>query len=624
MASFLQAENISKQIGDLLLFEDLSLNIDEGEKIALIAKNGTGKTSLLNILAGTDTPTNGTISGKNDIVIGYLPQEPLLNPINNVFEEILHADTPLNSVIKSYEKALAANDQKQLPGLIDQMDQLNAWDYDTRIKTTLGVLNINSYEQKVNTLSGGQQKRLALAKVLLQEPDLLILDEPTNHLDLEMIEWLENHLTQSKATLFMVTHDRYFLDRVCNVIYEIDDHTLYRYQGNYAYYLEKRQERIQQHQASVEKAQNLFRKELDWMRRMPKARGTKAKYRKDAFGNIKEKAHENIAEQQVNITAAGKRMGNKIIEIHQVKKQFGDLKILDNFSYTFDRYEKVGIVGPNGSGKSTLLNLITQQLNPDQGEIITGQTIQFGYYRQKGLHFEEDTKVIDVVREIAETVHIGNGQTLSVTQFLNYFLFPPKTHYNYVRKLSGGEKRRLYLVSILMQNPNFLILDEPTNDLDIHTLNVLEEYLASFRGCVIVVSHDRFFMDKIVDHLFVFEGQGSIKDFPGNYSQYRAWKSEQDKTKTQKTTSSAPAKNKTEEPAAKQSNKLTYKERLELQEVETEIDHLEAEKTQLENEVSSGSLPNDELIEKSEQIAKLMETIEQKTERWMELSEKEQ
>ncbi|WP_319589694.1 ABC-F family ATP-binding cassette domain-containing protein [uncultured Draconibacterium sp.] len=626
MKPYLQAENLSKRWGELMLFEDISFTVFEGAKVALIAKNGTGKSTLLNLLAGKDSPDEGIITLTNDVKVGYFEQIPDLNPNNTVIEEIFESDNEKIKTVKAFELAVAQNKQDEIAAISAKMDELNAWAIEVEIKQILTELKINFLEQKVEELSGGQQKRLALAKVLINQPDLLILDEPTNHLDLEMIEWLEAYLEKTKATLLMVTHDRYFLDRVCNEIIEMEDNQVYRYQGNYSYFLEKRDERIAMQQASITKAKNLMRTEIEWMRRMPKARSHKAKYRVDAFQDLKDKASQNIREDKVEMIVKSARLGKKIVELEHVSKSFPGVKLIEDFSYKFQRFEKVGIVGKNGTGKSTFLNLLTQTLTPDSGTIEIGQTIKFGYYRQDGIAFDPQEKVIEAVQKIAEYIHFEDGTKMSATQMLTHFLFPPETQYNYIEKLSGGEQRRLYLCTVLMQNPNFLILDEPTNDLDIMTLNVLEEYLQSFAGCVLVVSHDRFFMDKIVDHLFVFEGEGKITDFPGNYTVYRNKVEEEEQQKARveakiKAETKAQAEATEKSAPAQTKKKLSYNEKREFEQLEIEIPELELQKEELENLMSSGELPHDQLYEKSLELEKVKTMLDEKELRWLELSE---
>nr|WP_321486626.1 ABC-F family ATP-binding cassette domain-containing protein [uncultured Draconibacterium sp.] len=624
MKPFLQAENLSKRWGELMLFENISFTVFEGAKVALIAKNGTGKSSLLDLLAGKESPDEGVITLTNDVKMGYFEQIPNLNPNNTVIEEVFESDNEKIKTVKAFELAVSQNKQDEITAISAKMDELNAWAVEVEIKQILTELKISFLEQKVSELSGGQQKRLALAKVLINQPDLLILDEPTNHLDLEMIEWLEAYLEKTKSTLLMVTHDRYFLDRVCNEIIEMEDNQIYRYQGNYTYFLEKRDERIAMQQASITKAKNLMRTEIEWMRRMPKARSHKAKYRVDSFQDLKEKASQNIRDDKVEMSVKSARLGKKIVELEHVSKSFPGVKLIEDFSYKFQRFEKVGIVGKNGTGKSTFLNLLTQSLTPDSGTVEIGQTIKYGYYRQEGIAFDPQEKVIEAVQKIAEFIHFEDGSKMSATQMLTRFLFPPETQYNYIEKLSGGEQRRLYLCTVLMENPNFLILDEPTNDLDIMTLNVLEDYLQSFAGCVVVVSHDRFFMDKIVDHLFVFEGEGTITDFPGNYTVYRnkVEEEEQQKAKSEakkKAEAKSEAAAKPSQPQTKK--KLSYNEKREFEQLENEIPELEAQIGELEELLNSGNLNHDELYEKSLQLDDMKSQLDEKELRWLELSE---
>ena len=626
MRPFLQGENLSKRWGELMLFENISFTIFEGQKVALIAKNGTGKSTLLDLLAGKETPDSGKITVTNNIIISYFEQIPKLNPDHNVLEEIFVSDNEKLKTVKEFELAVSENNQAKIAEISSKMDELGAWDVEVEIKQILTELKINLLEQKIGELSGGQKKRVALAKVLINKPDLLILDEPTNHLDLDMIEWLEAYLEKTKTTLLMVTHDRYFLDRVCNEIIEMEDNQIYRYLGNYAYFLEKRDERIEMQQASVTKAKNLLRTEIEWMRRMPQARSHKAKYRINAFSDLKEKASQKVNNDTINLNVKSSRLGKKMVELENVSKSFPGVNLIDNFSYKFSRFEKVGIIGKNGTGKSTFLNLITQNLQPDSGEIEIGQTIKFGYYRQDGITFDYRERVIDAVTKIAEHITFEDGTKMSAAQMLNYFLFPPETQYNYIEKLSGGEQRRLYLCTVLMENPNFLILDEPTNDLDIMTLNVLEGYLKSFAGCVIIVSHDRFFMDKIVDHLFVFEGEGKITDFPGNYTIYRNKQLEDqelEKFRNQNQTKKKETGNiqNSEVSDAKQKKKLTFNEKREFDLLEKEIKQLETERDLLETSLNSGNLTHDELYQQSERLVQLKTLIDEKEFRWLELSE---
>ena len=627
MRPFIQAENLSKRWGELMLFENISFTVSEGQKMALIARNGTGKSTLLDLLAGKDTPDSGTITVTNDIKIGYFEQIPRLNPNNTVLEEIFQSDSEKLSTVKEFELAVARNNQQKIAEISAKMDELGAWDAEVEIKQVLTRLKITDLEQPVGQLSGGQQKRLALAKVLVQNPDLLILDEPTNHLDLEMIEWLEAWLGKTKSTLLMVTHDRYFLDRVCTEIIEMEDNQIYRYQGNYTYFLEKRADRIEMQQASVAKAKNLLRTEQEWMRRMPKARSHKAKYRVDSFQEIKEKASRKIGEESVELSVKSARLGKKIVEIEHLSKSFPGIKLVEDFSYKFSRFEKVGIVGKNGTGKTTFLNLITGALPPDKGKIEIGQTIKFGYYRQDGINFDPQERVIDAVNKIAEFIIFEDGTRMTSTQLLTRFLFPPETQYNFIEKLSGGEQRRLYLCTVLMQNPNFLILDEPTNDLDILTLNVLEEYLKAFEGCVIVVSHDRFFMDKIVDHLFVFEGDGVITDFPGNYTIYRDTLEENTRLEqnSREKNSEKKARQDTRKNTSETSEKkkLSYKEKREMEHLEAEMKKLESEREQLETDLHSGDLDHEQLHKKSTELMHIKTLLDEKELRWLELSELE-
>ena len=617
MITYLQVDNLSKYWGELTLFEGISFSVTEGQKVAMIAKNGAGKSTLMDIIAGLETPDEGKLTLMNQASIGYLRQNPDLNPEDTVLEAAFNAPGELIQAVKNYEKALENHDPKLLDNAIERMNVLNAWDFELRIKQILTQLKITNVNQQIKFLSGGQKKRVALAHILINEPDFLILDEPTNHLDLEMIEWLEKYLEKAKCTLFMVTHDRYFLDRVCNEILELDDNNIFRYKGNYSYYVEKREERIQTLNTEIDRAKNLFRTELEWLRKMPKARTHKSKYRTENAYILQEKASQTRSDDNIELNIQGKRLGSKILNVKNLSKSFGELVILDKFSYNFARLEKIGIIGKNGSGKTTVLNMLTGGISADSGTIDVGETISFGYYRQDGINFKSGDRVIDVIKEIAEVVDLGNGNKMNASQFLNYFLFPPDTQYNYVEKLSGGEKRRLYLCTILMRNPNFLILDEPTNDLDIMTLNVLEDYLRNFQGCAIVVSHDRFFMDKIVDHLFVFEGDGLIKDFPGNYSDYRDWL--EDKEKEQR----IPDKPKEVKPkqVKEGSRKLTFNEKRELDQIEKDLALLEEEKSAIEKAMDSGECSSEELVIKSQRHGEIAELLDEKEMRWLELNE---
>ena len=619
MISYLQVENLSKRFGEQILFEGISFGIGKGQKVALIAKNGMGKSTLLRIIAGKDSPENGSVIFRNDITVGYLDQDPLLEPENTVFEEVFNSDSPVLNLIKDYEAAIAANDTAALEKLIPDMDIHAAWDYENTIKQILSELKIATYDKKINTLSGGQKKRVGLAKVLISNPDFLILDEPTNHLDIEMTEWLEEYLEKSNATLLMVTHDRYFLDRVCNQIIEIDDLGLYNYNGNYSYYLEKREERIENRNAMIDKAKNLLRTEQEWMRRIPQARSHKAQYRIDNFYKLQEVASQNTGDKKLELDIQGQRLGKKILELEHVNKSFDGHCVLRDFSYKFVRGEKIGIVGKNGVGKSTFLNIITRNLEPDSGSIEIGETVVYGYYKQSGIQFKDDERVIDIVKNIAERIDLGNGRIMSASQFLEYFMFTDKQQYSLVGKLSGGERRRLYLLTVLMKNPNFLILDEPTNDLDIVTLNVLEEYLKSFRGCLLIVSHDRFFTDKVVERIFAFEGDGIIKDFPGNYTIYKNQKEEQSDKEQKEKKENTETRN-TPVPKEKK-RKLTFKERQEMELLEKDMDALNNEKAEIENALNSGSLTPAELLEKSQRIAAIIDSLDEKEMRWLELSE---
>lgn len=620
MISYLQLDSLKKSFGDLVLFEDITFGIDKDQKVALIAKNGTGKTSLLNIIAGKDTQDTGKITFKRDLKVGFLEQNPPLNANNTIIDEVFHSSGDIKTAILNYDLAITSNNKDDLSKAMERMDHLQAWDYDVKVKQILTKLKIDKYNQKIETLSGGEKKRVALASVLIEEPDLLLLDEPTNHLDLDMIEWLENYLKNTRSTLLMVTHDRYFLDRVCNEIVEMDNSQIFTYKGNYSYFVKKREERLANEEALVEKAKNTLRKEEDWMRRMPKARSTKAKYRIDNYHQLKDVASGGRSDDEMRISVQSSRMGKKIIEIKNLNKKFDDLQVLKDFSYNFTRGEKVGIVGDNGTGKSTFLNLITEILPADSGTIDVGQTIVFGYYKQEGIKYKEDQRIIDVVQEIAEVVSLGDGRQMGVKEFLNFFLFPYDMHYTPISKLSGGEKRRLYLVTVLMRKPNFLILDEPTNDLDIMTLAVLEEYLASFDGCVVVVSHDRFFMDQVVDHLFVFRGSGVVKDFPGSYTHYREWLTAIEK-KEKKALNTTPKKEKVQANKDNAKKKLSFKEKQEFEQLEKDIANLENEKSQLEQEISSGTLSSEDLVEKSNRIGEIINILDVKEFRWLELSE---
>lgn len=616
METYIQVDTIAKAYGDIVLFDDIAFSVMKDQKTALIARNGAGKSTILKIIAGEETPDKGEIIFRNDITLGYLSQEPALNPDQNILEATFLSDSQLVQAVKNYELAMASGDSHQIQKAMQKMEQLQAWDFEVEAKQILTQLNINEYDKIIAKLSGGERKRVALAHVLLKKPDILILDEPTNHLDLEMIEWLEGFLRKSGATLLMVTHDRYFLDRVCTNILELDDNVVYRYDGNYSYYLEKRSERIEVFNANTEKARNLLKKEEEWVKRMPKARGTKAKFRIDNYQKIKERASQEKKEEEVNLNFKSKRLGKKVINAYNLQKSFDDQFLINNFSYKFAPGEKIGIVGDNGSGKSTLLHLLTGELKPDQGSIEIGETVRIGYYKQRGIVFDDNKRLIEVIQEIAEHITLGNGKQMPAAQFLEYFLFPKKMHYNYVHKLSGGEKRRLYLMTVLMHSPNFLILDEPTNDLDILTLNVLEDYLANFTGCVIIVSHDRYFMDKVVDKLFVFQNQGNIQEFPGNYTIYRE-KQKEDKTPIKPAEKKAGKKR--DKP--KETKYFRYKHKMELEALEQEMEDMQQEKRELEDQLNSGEFIGEKLNEKSLRLKHIMDSLDEKEMRWLELQE---
>lgn len=618
MTPYLQVENLTKSFGDLVLFNSISFGIAEGQRIGLIAKNGSGKTTLLNILAGKEGYDEGKITFRRDLRVGYLEQSPKYPEELTVLEACFYHGNSTVELIKEYERCMETPGNPGMDELLVRMEHEKAWDYERRAKQILSQLKIRDFSQKIGHLSGGQLKRVALANILITEPDLLILDEPTNHLDLDMTEWLEEYLNRGSLSLLMVTHDRYFLDRVCSEIIEIDNRQLYSYKGNYSYYLEKRQERIEATNAEIARANNLYRTELEWMRRMPQARGHKARYREEAFYELEKVAKQRTYDANVKLDVKASYIGSKIFEADHLCKRFGDLKILDDFSYIFSRYEKMGIVGNNGTGKSTFIKILMGLEKPDSGTLDIGETVRFGYYSQEGLQFNEQMKVIDVITDIAEVIELGNGKRLTASQFLQHFLFTPETQHSYVYKLSGGERRRLYLCTVLMRNPNFLVLDEPTNDLDIVTLQVLEEYLQNFKGCVIVVSHDRYFMDKVVDHLLVFKGQGDIRDFPGNYSDYRDWKLAKAEHEKE---AAKPKEEKTQRVRLNDKRRMTFKERKEFEQLEKEIAALEEEKKQIEEGLCSGTLSVDELTEKSKRLPLLNDELDEKTMRWLELSE---
>lgn len=616
--NYLSVENISKSFGELELLHDISFGINKDQKIAFIAKNGTGKTTLLNIIAGLDSPDSGQVISRKEIQIAYLSQEDKLDDNLTIEETIFNSDNKILAIIERYEKALNnPENEKEYQLAFEDMDQHNAWDFETQFKQILFKLKLNDLDKKVKDLSGGQKKRLSLAVILIHKPDLLILDEPTNHLDLEMIEWLEAYFKKEKITLFMVTHDRYFLERVCNEIIELDQGKLHSYKGNYSYFLEKKEERLKLEEVTLDKAKQLYNKELDWMRRQPKARTTKSKSRIDDFYKIKEEAHKRRNNHKVQLEINMHRMGSKIVELHNLTKSFGDLKILEKFDYNFQRGERVGIIGKNGTGKSTFLNILTEKIPLDAGKIVVGETIKFGYYTQNGIQPKPGQKVIEVIKEFGEYIPLTKGRKISAGQLLERFLFSRKRQYDFVEKLSGGERKRLYLCTVLIQNPNFLILDEPTNDLDIITLNVLENFLLDFPGCLLVVSHDRYFMDKIVDHLFIFKGEGQVEDFPGNYSDFRAYEDsstkEESNTTTPKKTDSRVKTNKV---------KLSFKEKKEYDSIEGDIAALEKQKVSIEASFLDPALSGEEINDLSIKLKEINEQIDYKEGRWFELSAK--
>lgn len=622
MANLLQVENLTKSFGVNSLFDDINFTINEGEKVGLIAKNGTGKSTLLSIIAGDDTPDDGKLIFKNDVTIGYLKQLPQFEPHLSVMDTCLIGDDDQSKAIRQYENALIDGNNEEMTKAIQAMDLASAWDYEERFKQILSQLKIDDFKQRISELSGGQIKRVALAKILISNPQFLILDEPTNHLDIDMIEWLEAYLSRSRMTILMVTHDRYFLDKICSKILELDQKSIYGYDGNYNYYLEKRAERIDAQNAAVEKARNLLRTEIEWMLRQPQARAHKAQYRIDAFYDLKERAQSRNDKGDVELSVKAGYIGKKIFVAHHVSKSFDGKVILNDFNYIFSRYEKLGIVGDNGVGKSTFIKLLLDRIQPDSGYFEIGETVKFGYYSQEGIHFDEGKKVIDAIRDVAEHIYFDEKHHYSASQFLQLFLFSPTDQQKLIEKLSGGEKRRLYLAMVLMSKPNFLILDEPTNDLDIQTLEILEDYLSKFSGCLIVISHDRFFMDRCVDHTFVFMGDGVIKDFPGNYSEYRAWKEVHEKegvTAQKQKAESKPSKPRNNN--RDNSQKLTFKEKREFEELTESIERLTKEKEELFNLFNSGE-QIDDVATKASRFEEVKDLLDEMELRWLELSEK--
>lgn len=615
--NYLSVENISKSYGERILFKDISFGINKDQKIAFVAKNGTGKTSILNIIAGLDSPDSGQIVSRKNISIAYLAQKDNLDNNLTIEESVFNTDNKILSVISQYEKALKnPENEEAYQKAFELMEQFNAWDFETQYKQILSKLKLDDVSQKVASLSGGQKKRLSLAIVLIHKPDLLILDEPTNHLDLEMIEWLEDFFAKEKITLFMVTHDRYFLERVCDEILELDEGKIYKYKGNYSYYLEKKEERLQIEQTTVQKDKKLYKKELDWMRRQPKARTTKSKSRIDDFFEIKQRAHQRRKDHKVQLEINMERLGSKILELHKLQKSFDNKVILDGFDYVFKRGERIGVIGKNGTGKSSFLNIITQKIPVDCGKVVVGETIKFGYYTQKGIIIKEGQKVIEVVKEFGEFIPLTKGRKISASQLLERFLFDKKKQYDFVEKLSGGEQKRLYLCAVLIQNPNFLILDEPTNDLDVITLNVLENFLLDYPGNLLVVSHDRYFMDKIVDSLFVFRGEGVVENFPGNYSDFRAYDNSNPYVAENTKIEVKEDKNKSTKSA------LSYNEKREFGSLEIEIERLQNQKTRIEKQFLNVEIAPEDIPKKSQELEEIIKNIEEKEERWFELSMK--
>lgn len=620
--NFLSAENISKSFTERWLFKNINVGIAEGQKVALVGINGCGKSTLLKVLAGHLPPDSGAVSFRKGVTVGFLDQNPDLKLEHTVYESLFDANSETIKAVRAYEAAIESGDGDAMQVAMERVDELNAWDYDSRVKEIIAKTGLDNLDQKISTLSGGQKKRVALAQLLIEDPQFIIMDEPTNHLDLETIEWMETYLTQKNKTLLLVTHDRFFLDAVVDQILELEDGNIFKYEGDYSYFLEKKAEREQIKDAEIDKARNLMRKELDWIRRQPKARGTKAKYRVDAFYELKEKAEQRQIQQKLELNLKTSRLGGKIIEAEKISKSFGGKTLVKDFSYVFKKKDRIGIIGKNGVGKSTFLNMLQGLLPPDTGRIDKGQTVTFGYFSQMGMDIPEDQRIIEVVKEIAEFIETGDGERISASAFLTLFLFPPAMQYTYVSKLSGGEKKRLQMLCILVRNPNFLILDEPTNDLDLITLSVLEEFLLNFGGCLLIVSHDRYFMDKLADHLFIFEGEGKIKDYPGNYSQYREWAEEQEELAQAK----LEAKITTPEPLVPgpkaESKKMSYIEKKEYETIEQELEALETEKQTSIDLLNAGSDDHKLLAEWAKKIKECTQQIDNKTERWLALSEK--
>jgi len=617
--NLLTVENLTKSFGEKLLFENLSFGIEAGQKVALIARNGAGKSTLIRILAGEEMPDSGKVTMGNDVTLSYLPQNPLMSDEQTILDYLFDSGNDLVVLLRQYEEIITGNaaNPELLDKVVSRMDELQAWGFEAKIREILGKFDIIDLNQKIGTLSGGMRKKVALSKALIEEANFIILDEPTNHLDVTMIEWLENYLDRQNLSLFVVTHDRYFLDKVCNVILELDGRNIYRYKGNYAYYLEKKAERLALEKSGIDKARSLYSVELEWMRRQPQARATKAKAREDAFYAIEEKAKQKGEAETRDFNVKMQRLGGKILELNYISKKFGDQQILNDFTYTFNRGDRIGVVGKNGSGKSTLMRIIMGELKADKGKIVRGQTVEFGYFQQEGLPISEDKRIIEIVKEIGEQLEIKKG-SMTPVQFLTYFNFHPDVHYNYFSKLSGGEKRKLYLLTVLLRNPNFLILDEPTNDLDIETLNKLEEFLLNYEGCLMIVSHDRYFMDHIVDHVFVFQGDGKVKDYYGNYSEfYRQLKIEEKRSKSEREKNA-------EKPVVREkkpSNKPTYKQIKEFESLGEEIQQMETHKAELVNKMNQGEGSPDDYRIWSNQVAELIRLIDEKTDRWLELSE---